>query len=345
MPGLTERRREFADWSMTGLFFLAVFAVMRSMSELLAPMIAALIFGALLSRVVDRLARAGAPPMVSAIGLLGFSGLLIVIFVDSLLEPLAGFISQAPDMLKSLVEALTPLARPFLSVQQALSSSVGGQNGGSILMDKGFAGLTAFFGGAAPAIGEFGIFFVTMAFFVAGRQSLRRWIIMSWTDRGQRYSALRIVNAVEDSLALYFGAAATIYASVGFATMLIAWASGLPKPLLWGTLTFFACFIPYFGAALVTLALAAGGIAAHHQIGLGLAPGAGFLIVHLIAENAIVPALLGRRLEINPFVVFISIVFWSWMWGAVGALLPVPILLVFDTIRQEFAAPEIALPA
>ncbi len=344
MPGFTERRGEIADWSMIGLFFLAAFAVMRSMSELLAPMIAALIFGALLSRMVDRLSRAGVPPLISAIGLLSIAGSLIVIFVNSLLEPLAGFISHAPEMLKSLVNALAPITQPFLSAQRGLSSSVGGQTGGSILMDKGFAGLTAFFGGVTPAIGEFGIFFVTMAFFVAGRQSLRRWVIMSWTNRDQRFSALRIVNAVEDSLALYFGAAATIYASVSLATTLIAWVSGLPKPLLWGALTFFACFIPYFGAALVTLALAAGGIAAHPQIGLGLAPAAGFLAVHLVAENAIVPALLGHRLEINPFVVFISIVFWSWMWGAVGALLAVPILLIFDTIRQEFIAPEMALP-
>jgi predicted PurR-regulated permease PerM len=128
-------------------------------------------------------------------------------------------------------------------------------------------------------------------------------------------------------------------------TAIIVWMAGLPKPPLWGALTFFACFIPYFGAALVTLALAAGGIAAHRQIGLGLAPAAGFLVMHLIAENAVVPALLGRRLEINPFVVFISIVFWSWMWGAVGALLAVPILLIFDTIRQEFSATEPALPS
>jgi predicted PurR-regulated permease PerM len=187
MAGLTERRGQFADWSMIGLFFLAAFAVMRSMSELLAPMIAAVIFGALLSRMVDRLARAGLPPVVSAVGLLAVTGLLIVTFVDSLLEPLAGFIAHAPDMLKSLVEALTPLAQPFLSPQQALSSSVGGQSGSSILLDKGFSGLTAFFGGVTPAIAEFGIFFVTMAFFVAGRVSLRRWMIMSWENREQRF--------------------------------------------------------------------------------------------------------------------------------------------------------------
>ncbi len=348
MNGLAERRSELADWSVVALCILAVFAVMRVMADLLAPMIAAVIFGSLLSRVVDRLHKIGLPPPVSAIGLMAITGLTLFIFVDSLLGPLTNFVAQAPEMLTqmltSLGSALTPVARPFTSAQNALTSFLGGQNGGSMIVSSGLSALTSIFGGAPQAIAELGIFFVTLAFFVAGRQYLRRRMIMTWSDREQRFATLRIVNAVEDSLALYFGAAASIYASVASATILIAWAAGLPKPVLWGVLTFFASFIPYLGPALITLSLAAGGLAAHHEIGLGLAPAGGFLIVHLVSENAIIPALLGHRLEINPFVVFISIVFWGWMWGPIGTLLAVPILLIFDTIRQEFTAEETTLP-
>ncbi len=339
------RRGELADWATIGVFVLAAFAVMRLMSELLAPMIAALIIGSLLSRIVDRLARTGLPRPVSAIALVALTGLAIVLFVDSLLGPLAAFVTQAPEMLKTLGDALAPLARPFLSAQNGLTSMFGAKSGGPTLMSSAISAMTAIFGGVTPAIGEFGIFFVTLVFFVAGRQTLRRRVIMGWARREQRFSALRIVNAVEEALALYFGAAATIYAGVGAATALIALAFGLSRPVLWGALTFLASFVPYFGAALVTLSLAAGGLAAHHAIGLGLAPAAAFLGVHLVSENAVIPALLGRRLEINPFVVFISIVFWSWMWGPVGALLATPILLVFDTIRHEFSAPETPLPS
>jgi predicted PurR-regulated permease PerM len=344
MNELAGRRSELADWSIVALCFLAAFAVMRVMADLLAPMIAAVIIGSLLSRIVDRLHRIGLPPLVSAIGLVSITGLIVFVFVDSLLGPLTSFVAQAPEMLTTLGSALTPLARPFTSAQNALTSFFGAPDGGSMIVNSGLSALTAIFGGAPQAIGEFGIFFVTLAFFVAGRQSLRRRMIMTWSDREQRFAALRIVNAVEDSLALYFGAAALIYASVGSATAMIAWTAGLSKPVLWGFLTFFASFIPYFGAALITLSLAAGGLAAHHEIGLGLAPAAGFLIVHLVSENAVIPALLGHRLEINPFVVFISIVFWSWMWGPIGALLATPILLIFDTIRQEFSAQETTLP-
>ncbi|MGO8126950.1 AI-2E family transporter, partial [Rhizobium ruizarguesonis] len=50
--------------------------------------------------------------------------------------------------------------------------------------------------------------------------------------------------------------------------------------------------------------------------------------VHLLMENLIFPAVMGRRLEINPFVVFLAILFWTWMWGAVGAMLALPLSLI-----------------
>ncbi len=45
------------------------------------------------------------------------------------------------------------------------------------------------------------------------------------------------------------------------------------------------------------------------------------------------PTLLGRRYEINPFLIFLAIVFWGWMWGPVGAILAVPLLVTAQTVR------------
>ena len=62
------------------------------------------------------------------------------------------------------------------------------------------------------------------------------------------------------------------------------------------------------------------------------------MAVHLTCENAVVPAVLGRRFEINPFLVFVAIIFWTWMWGAIGAVLAVPLLLIARTVRAELTA-------
>jgi predicted PurR-regulated permease PerM len=52
-------------------------------------------------------------------------------------------------------------------------------------------------------------------------------------------------------------------------------------------------------------------------------------------ENLLFPAIMGRQWEINPFVVFIAILFWTWMWGAVGAMLALPLSLIMMTVMSE----------
>ena len=47
----------------------------------------------------------------------------------------------------------------------------------------------------------------------------------------------------------------------------------------------------------------------------------------LLEANLITPVLLGRRFTLNPVVIFVSLIFWTWLWGVPGALLSVPILV------------------
>jgi predicted PurR-regulated permease PerM len=72
----------------------------------------------------------------------------------------------------------------------------------------------------------------------------------------------------------------------------------------------------------------------------GIIPAATFFTVHLLMENLIFPAVMGRRLEINAFVVFLAILFWTWMWGAVGAMLALPLSLIVMTIIDELFIEE-----
>ena len=114
--------------------------------------------------------------------------------------------------------------------------------------------------------------------------------------------------------------------------------AGFPAPILWGLFAFAMSFIPFLGPALVSLAIASGGLVLDYGLLSVLWPVGAFMTVHLICENAVIPAVLGRRFEINPFLVFVSIIFWTWMWGAIGAVLAGPLLLIARTIRSEFKA-------
>lgn len=325
--------------SIIGLFVMALFVVMKLMSSLLVPIIAAMIIGSVLSRIGDRLAAYGAPRIVVGLALVFITGLVLFFLIDALLEPLSNLIAQAPAMFTTLMDAMQPLLAPLNSLKNALH--LDGVRLSAPLANADYSQwITALLGGITPALGELLVFFISLAFFVVGRVAVRRDMIMAFQNRRARLSTLRVINAVEGSLELYFGTIAMIYLAVGILTGIIAYLTGLAGPIVWGGLTFVSSFVPYFGAGLITLSLAAAGVMTHHSFGWGLAPVIGFLAVHLISENVVIPMFLGRRLEINPFLVFISIIFWTWMWGPIGAVMAVPLLLIGETILSEIRAPQ-----
>ena len=73
-------------------------------------------------------------------------------------------------------------------------------------------------------------------------------------------------------------------------------------------------------------------------------PAIAFFIIHLLMENLVFPAIMGRQWEINPFIVFIAIIFWTWLWGAVGAMLALPLSLIAMTIANELFPERRAVP-
>ena len=63
--------------------------------------------------------------------------------------------------------------------------------------------------------------------------------------------------------------------------------------------------------------------------------------LHLVEANAITPMLVGRRVKINPLLILISISFWGWVWGPLGALLATPLLIIIQRVIAAAGLPDI----
>lgn len=125
--------------------------------------------------------------------------------------------------------------------------------------------------------------------------------------------------------------------ATGAGVTLLLFFMGVDFPLLWGTLTFFLSYVPYIGLFLAT---APSVFLAFAQYGLVRALGViiGVVIINLLAENLLSPALMSRGLRLSPTAVFISFAFWTWLLGAPGAILAMPItsflMVMFDTFPR-----------
>jgi len=78
------------------------------------------------------------------------------------------------------------------------------------------------------------------------------------------------------------------------------------------------------------------------DIWMALLPAVIQVALHVVEANAVTPAILGKRLTINPLLILLSLSFWGWVWGTPGALLAVPLLIIIQTVIAAAGKPDIA---
>ncbi|OJT97690.1 MAG: AI-2E family transporter [Rhizobium sp. 63-7] len=322
-------------WSIIGIFVLLSLAVVYIMAAVLMPITLAVVVGLILGLAADKLHKLGVSPLVSAVSLSGLFGAAVFFIVNALAEPMTRLAQEAPQMIERAIERVTPFLERFEWLHISRASFQSGSMPMDKLLENTGSVLQVVTGSLTPALVQAMIFFAALLLFLLGRLQLRKALIMTFRRREKRLTTIRILNAIEEALGFYFATASVIYAALGVIVTIIAWAGGLAMPALWGVFAFLSSFVPFLGFSLMTVALAAAGILTHDDLLTGLLPAIAFLIVHLVMENIVVPAIMGKRLEINPFIIFVAIIFWTWMWGAVGAMLALPLSLIAMTILYE----------
>jgi AI-2 transport protein TqsA len=138
---------------------------------------------------------------------------------------------------------------------------------------------------------------------------------------------LRRFSKAAREIQKYLGLKTAVSAATGL--LIGGWVAvlGLDFALTWGFLAFLLNFIPNIGSI---IAAAPAVLLALVQLGLGKAilVGAGFLVVNVVLGNLVEPQLMGRTLGMSTLVIFLSLVFWGWLWGPVGMFLSVPLTMI-----------------
>lgn len=109
---------------------------------------------------------------------------------------------------------------------------------------------------------------------------------------------------------------------------------GVEFAVLWGLLAFILNFIPNFGSIIAAVPAM---LLAYVQLGAGSAAavGAGYFAVNMVLGNIVEPLVMGRQLRLSPLVVVLSLIFWGWVWGAVGMVLAVPITMSVRILLEQ----------
>ncbi|MET2829641.1 AI-2E family transporter [Mesorhizobium shangrilense] len=326
---------------LIGIFiFMAIYALDFAKAFFM-PVILAFLLALTLTPIVRFLRKRGIPEALSATLLVVLS-LFIVVSAGYLLSgPVIDLINNTSTIGQQLTERLAQLRRPFEKIME-ISHQLEGltettQEPGIQRVAMAQSGILSSAASNVLSAGtSFTIIFVLSLFLLASGTMFYEKIIQSFTSLSEKKRALRVVFDVEREISHYLLTVTIINAGLGTVIGLGLWALGMPNPLVWGAAAALLNFLPYVGALMTLVLVAVIALISFDTISYALLAPAFVLLCDIIEGQFVTPMVVGRRLEINAVAIFIAIAFWSWLWGFVGALMAVPLLVVIKVFCDHF---------
>jgi predicted PurR-regulated permease PerM len=316
--------------SVVGLFVVALAVIAFKMASVVVPVVLAWVVAMVLLPVVDGLERRGLSRALTSIVLVILLITSIMVIVGVLTVPLTYWLRRGSELGVLLKERLETLGNPlafFDEIGNALSKVTGGDESASAVNLSSSNIVTVILSVLTPLVSETLIFLVSLVFNLIYHRDIQSGMLLVFRNDSARQRAKDILKDIQVNTSIYFGTLAVVNICLGIAATVLTWLVGLPHPFLWGMLAAVLNFIPYVGAAIVMATLFVVGLIVFSAVSHAVIAPLAYLGITALEGQCITPTLIGHRLTINPFLVFLSIACWSWMWGPVGAFLGVPILL------------------
>jgi predicted PurR-regulated permease PerM len=320
------------------LTVLAVGYTLYFARSFLLPVTLAILLSFLLSPVVGLLGKLRIPTGIAAalvvLGLLGGVGL----GVYRLAGPVQDWSAKAPQAIANTERELRKLFRPFQRMSQTakqVETAAGAVAGADTsrppqeVVVRGPSLMSRLFGSTPHLIATVLEVIILLYFLLAAGDLFLRKLIKVLPNLTDKLKAIRIARQTQASISTYLGTAALINVAEGVVVALAMHLIGVPNAVLWGALAAILEFIPFLGAAALTIVLFIVGLTTFQDIGHALLPPGAFLLINGLQANLLYPILQGKRLALNPVAVFVGLAFWFWIWGIAGAFIAVPILATF----------------
>jgi predicted PurR-regulated permease PerM len=326
---------------LAGIFVLLLIYALYLGRDFLTPVILAFMLATTLSPIVRHLSKWSIPPAISATLLIFLSVSVFgaIGYVTS--GPVSALIADAPAIGQKLQEKMHTIRQTIDKAVEATSQidnvaeNISDAHTQKVVIAQ--PGILSRAAGNLLSIGTtLAITFVLSLFILASGTLFYEKIIQSFTRLSDKKRALKVVHNVESEISRYLFTITIINIMVGVVVGSGLWLLGIANALVWGVAATVLNFLPYVGALISIVLVGIISITTFDNLGYGLLAPVFILIVHIAEGQFMTPLLLGRRLELNAVAVFISISFWSWLWGFVGALMAVPLLVVIKVICDNF---------
>ncbi len=309
---------------------ILVGAVLKQAQVVVVPLIIAWLLSYMLAPVINFMARRRIPPGLSVfltLFLLLTACYLAGIFIYA---RATGFIEVYPKYVDRLTEIGTDLMARFKLPENSLDGINWPQEVGKRLVT-----VTGSFVGF---LSNLLMVFFFLVFMLIGKPYAQRKIQHAF-PKHQSKRITEVTQSITGQISRYLSIKMMISAVTGFLVWALLAATGVDFPVTWAVLAFLLNFIPMVGSIVATIPPVL--IAFVECYPNGWAAGGiliGLLLIQQIMGSFLEPKLTGESLNLSPVVILLSLIFWGWLWGIIGALLSVPIAVAIKIVCENFEA-------
>ena len=325
------------SFTLTGIFLLLALYALKIGSDFFVPVMLAFLLSFLFAPVVRILHRLYIPlSLGAALVLFGLIGVL-TFGIYQLAAPASGWMAKLPKAAAQLEYRLSNLKQTFREFSKAsreverITKFDTAGTAQQVEVKKSSVG-EILLGQTQGFLVSGGVMFVLLFFLLASGDMFLRKLVTVLPRFENKKLAVEISRQIEHDISRYLLTVTLINAVFGSAVGLSMYFIGLPNALLWGVMAGLLHFIPFLGAIVGISVVTLVALVTMDQLTSILLVPSAYLGLNLLEEYLFFPFLIGRRLLLNPVVIFIWLIFWGWLWDIPGALMAVPLLAIFKIV-------------
>ena len=323
-----------------GLFLLAVFYTFYFARSVILPVVLALLLALILSPAVRLLRRVAIPEAIGSALVVLSTLAVLALGAWQLATPASEWLAKMPEIVTEVERKLGSVRRSVAQVSKAAErveqlTTVAPQSkpatapptapAAPTLMNRLLTLTQAVLVSAASTV-------ILLYFLLASGDLFLRKLVRVLDTFEDKRRAVGVLRAIQTDMATYLFTITAINAGLGVVVGVALYLLGMPNPVLWGVMVAFFNYVPYLGAAtnLVILTLVA--FLTFDDISRVLLVSGVYLLIEIVEGQIVTPILTGRSLTLNPVMIFLSMLLWTWLWGVVGALIAVPLLMTLKIV-------------
>jgi predicted PurR-regulated permease PerM len=324
------------------LVVLGVIAFLYFARPVVLPVVLACVAGMTLKPLIRWLSNCHIPPGLSAAIVLCVLVTAVGIGFFQLGRPALTWMNDAPQHMTALRQRAQKLFPRFARFSQAAAAvnDLGAsdeekkkaEKAAPTVQLKDRNGTSALINWTGTLLAGTGETLVVLYLMLASGDLFLQKLVRVMPTLQDKKSAVEISHEIQQNISKYLFTVSLINIGLGALVSGGLFFMGVPNALMWGMLVAVLNFVPYFGPVAGIILLATVGFLTFDTLWSALLPAGWYLLLHLLEGNFLTPVLLGRRFTLNPVVIFVSLIFWTWLWGVPGALLSVPILVSIKVV-------------